>query len=473
MVERNKTTAAKHPQWVVTFGQELERARGYFGLTQAGLAGSDLSKSFVSLLETARSYPSVDSALLLARRSGASLAALLLDPGELRLDTALSLVSLARGAATSRPAWARNLVRTAEELTPDMPLWLKGEAVLIHALASVAESKPDEAEALSRQGLGLAERAQFVPGQARALALLGLIALIRRDFAGAFGLLSQAVARHRESSSLRSESGIKALIWLGTVSIKIGRSKHAKRMYEKALRLSSRLELTPLKGEALLGLGYLAKAEGDLASATQIVKEARTAFEQTEDVLNLSAAMNNLGALYREQGELDKALGAMQQAIRLMDRAGNLRARSASYEEMARVYLQLGDLDEAHKAARQALEDANQAGDRQHRAHALAALGRVAATRRQRSRAIRYLREAVRLFKTLGLRDARDEALVIWASCFKSRQERQKLHSTLPRPSERRRVLLPTATLPKPAHGINAVLPSKRSRPSGHRTGRG
>src|SRR3990172_12844391 len=106
MVKPKKTSDPARTRWIVAFGQRLERARGRMGLTQAELAGVDLSKSFVSLLETARSYPSVETLLLLARRAGTSVAGLLMDAGELRLDTSLSLLLMAREAVWTRPAWA-------------------------------------------------------------------------------------------------------------------------------------------------------------------------------------------------------------------------------------------------------------------------------------------------------------------------------------------------------------------------------
>src|SRR3972149_11915088 len=96
MVKQQKTIDTERARWIVAFGQRLERARGRMGLTQAELAGADLSKSFVSLLETARSYPSVETLLLLGRRAGTSAAGLLMDAGAPRRDTGPRRAPLAR-----------------------------------------------------------------------------------------------------------------------------------------------------------------------------------------------------------------------------------------------------------------------------------------------------------------------------------------------------------------------------------------
>ncbi len=405
MVKQQKTIDTARSRWIVAFGQRLEQARGRVGLTQAELAGADLSKSFVSLLETARSYPSVETLLLLASRAGTSVAGLLMDAGELRLDTALNLLALARESVWTRPAWAVSVIRAVEELVPDTPLWLKAEATIVRGIAATLENRLGEAEKLARQAQEYAEKAGFAPGQAQALALIGDVALLRREFTRSLALLSQAVALYRRSGSLRSEPGIKALIWLGAAAFRVGRSKYARRTYTKARTLAARLHLRVLEGQALWGLGYLAQVEGDLVKAGRLLQDAKRAFEDSEDLINLADVLLNLSILYREQGRLDQALAAVQHSIRIIAKLGNLRRRSNAHQDLAGVYLQMGNLEEAEKAAEQALDDADKVGDRKHRATALATLGRVAIVRKERSKAIRYLREAAQQLKALGLKD--------------------------------------------------------------------
>jgi len=405
MVKQQKTIDTARTRWIVAFGQRLERARGRMGLTQAELAGADLSKSFVSLLETARSYPSVETLLLLARRAGTSVAGLLMDAGELRLDTSLNLLALAHESVWTRPAWAVSVIRAVEELVPDTPLWLKAEATIVRGIAATLENRLAEAEKLARRAKEYAENAGYAPGQAHALALMGDVALLRREFTRSFTLLSQAVALYRQSGSLRSEPGIKALIWLGAAAFRVGRAKYARRTYTKARTLASRLNLSVLEGQALWGLGYLAQVEGDLGKAGRLLQDAKRAFEEGEDLINLGEVLMNLGVLYGEQGRLDQALAVVQQSIRIIEKVGSLRHRSAAHMDLAGIQLQMGNFEEAEKAAQQALDDAGKVDDRKHRATALATLGRVAAARKERSKAIRYLRESAQHLKALGLKD--------------------------------------------------------------------
>src|SRR4030067_3284215 len=89
-------------------------------------------------------------------------------------------------------------------------------------MAATLENRLAEAEKLARRAKEYAENAGYAPGQAHALALMGDVALLRREFTRSFTLLSQAVALYRQSGSLRSEPGIKALIWLGGAGFRVG-----------------------------------------------------------------------------------------------------------------------------------------------------------------------------------------------------------------------------------------------------------
>jgi transcriptional regulator with XRE-family HTH domain len=102
---------------LLQFGRRLRQARGYAGVTQEQLAGRDCNKSFISLLESGRSYPSVETVTALARRAGTSVASLLLDPEALRWETAYNLLHLAwQMDPAERGAEALRLAEMAETL---------------------------------------------------------------------------------------------------------------------------------------------------------------------------------------------------------------------------------------------------------------------------------------------------------------------------------------------------------------------
>ncbi len=399
------TASIAPPLWLTTFAQRLEEIRGHAGLTQEALARPELSKSFMSLLETARSYPSIDTLLLLSRRLRTSLAALLLDADERRLDIALALLSVAIESVNDRPHLAVRLVRTIEELFPEMPSWLRSEVLTVLGNVAFKENRLAEADRFAVDALRAAESAAFAPGAARVLFLRGRIALHRRDFSSAFALLSEAVRRLRTSRALRSKPGIDALIHLGSAAVMVGRPRLARRRYADALAMAKRLRLVAFEGKATMNLALLAWRKGDLRDAVALMEQAIGALEHEQQMQDLATSVANLGTLHRELGELDAAHKAFERGIRLKTQLGDVRGRSATYEELARLLLQRNDLKGARATARLALKDATVLDDAYLRGHALATLGRIALARRRRKEAMRYLRQALRLFKGLRLRD--------------------------------------------------------------------
>ncbi len=421
------------------------------GLTQSDLAGAELSKSFVSLLETARSYPSVETLLLLAKRAGASPGSLLLESADLQLDAALSLLTLASNSVWRRPAWARGLLDTVKELLPDMPLRIRAETAFLRGLTFAADGHLKEAEQQAEVSRRAAEQARFGPSIARASALSGHLLMLRRDFRKAMAQFGDAVGKFRASGSLRSEFGIRTLLWLGSTSIQTGRVRYARGVYEQARRLAARLGLRTLEGRALWGLGHHAWVEGDLTKAARLLLEAKSVFEESEDLAELGEVMRNLGRLLREQGKVDAARDALDHAVRVANQVGNLRMRSAAYEEMARVWVQRGDLERAEEAVGHAGRLARSAGDRLHRGRVLTIEGVIAARRGDRPKARRLLGQAVRVLGRVGAKDeaaevSRDLALLRGPATSSEADHyvAQALGSTAPRSMRKRAPRRPT-----------------------------
>jgi transcriptional regulator with XRE-family HTH domain len=86
------------------FGARLRELRVAAGMTQAQLAGSEFSKGFISLVETARARASLRAAQILADRLGVPLAELV-DPAALSATT-LRLRGLLSRAARIESALA-------------------------------------------------------------------------------------------------------------------------------------------------------------------------------------------------------------------------------------------------------------------------------------------------------------------------------------------------------------------------------
>ncbi len=388
------------------FGRRLLLSRGRAGLTQQALGSPDLSKSFISLLESGRSHPSVETVIALSRRVNTSIGALLLDPADLRRETALNLLHLAAQMDLStHGADAVHLVTAADALLPDMPAEFRARGALLRARAAIATNALDEATTWADQALAVARQHRLAVFHGMALALKGEVEVRRRTYKAALPLLEEATEKLQRTKAARTEENVRALISLGTTRDLLGQTDRAHRAYRRALDLSTRLRLQGLRGKALTGLGLVARARRQLDAAVTLMTQAYEAFAQVEDLTEMSRVLSNLGLVRREQGRLDDALAALEQALRVRERIPDPRGRSATLDELAQVYLALDRRQEAARAARRAIKEAQAGKDQVREAMAQVTLGRILRAQSRRGEAIELLRGAVATLKRLDLDD--------------------------------------------------------------------
>jgi tetratricopeptide (TPR) repeat protein len=389
---------------LLQFGRRLRTARNRLGLSQHELASPDLSKGFVSLLETARSYPSVETIIALARRTHTSVASLLLDPADLRLETARNLLHLAWVMDMTRhSADVPQLVDSAELLLPDMPAELRVQAKLVRARAAMATGAMDDAAGLADEAIVLVREQHLDDALGRALTVRGIVDERRGAYPAAAATLEDALDAMRRSKSVDTEEGVWAYLSLGVARWRMNQNDEAERAYREALALKASAELPRMQGRALTGLGLLAWTRGQLDQAVELFSQAYAVFQGIEDLAEMGRVLNNLGLVRREQGLHDEALAVLTTALHIREREGDARGRSATLDEIARVLLTLGRADEAADAARRAVADAQTAGDRARETVARVTLARVLRAQDQPEAAIGLLRAAVATLRDLGM----------------------------------------------------------------------
>jgi tetratricopeptide (TPR) repeat protein len=388
----------------VQFGRRLLLARGRAGLTQQGLGSPDLSKSFISLLESGRSHPSVETVIALARRVNSSVGSLLLDPASLRHETAVNLLHIASQMDLStQRADAIKLIDAARAALPDMPPNLSARAALLRTRAALAGGLLDDAATCGDEALALARRHKLSGLHGMALVLKGEIDLLRGNAKAALPLLEGGTTLLQRMKAARTEENIRGLISLGTVRFQMGQPDRAQRAYRRALEVATRLKIQGLRGKALTGMGLVAWTRRQFEQAVTLLTQAHEAFAQTEDLTEAARVLNNLGLIRREQGRLEDALAALDQALRIRERLDSARDRSATLDEIALVQLALGHHAEASKTARRAIREAQAARDQAREAACQVTLARVLRGQGRRRDAIEMLRGGVSTLTRLGL----------------------------------------------------------------------
>ncbi len=383
-------------------GERIRELRQNRGLTQAQLAAGEFTKSFISLLERGAANPSVETLLLLARRLGTSVDALLGSEGHLPDQAATNLLALSTQAIRQhRIELTAGLLRAARFVTESYGLdepfreLLLQEAHLALERRDYEPAGPKITESFQRC---VSAKDHWRTG--RALVLLGRLHLVRRQLRDAITSFEQALEELRRAKASRDPARSEALIALGTALVYLGNPDLAVRRYVEAVEAQPTRRDPVLRGRALWGLGLAYRRLGDLDRAGECLSQAKEVFEATEELPDLAGVMHNLGQLYFEQRRYKDALRYLAHALRVTERLDLKMMRSATLTEMARVHLGIGQLEDAAALAERAIETAEDAPDAMEVAEAKTVLATACAMQGRTDRGKVLMTEAVAIFQS-------------------------------------------------------------------------
>jgi len=394
--------APKSPVWLKRLGGRIRQARRIRGFTQTDIARPNLTKSFISLLESGRTYPSVSTLVALSNRLQTSLALLLLETPQLPRESTLNLLELARATAPSNAAKTDRLLAAVEALSEDADD-LRAELMLTRGDVAVAQGRPKDAERAFSDALSWSRKRRLHPFEPRALVRLAHLSLGRSEEETGRQRLEEALTQFRSTRTLRSVEGCDALLSYGEVLSREGRALRALRILEEVAQVAHRQDLPLTLGRAQLGIARIHFGAGRSAQTVTALRSAKDALLTASDSIELTGALRALGRMLYEAGELSDAHEALQSALQLQERVGETRSRASTLDDLARVLVRMGKIAEAQREAKTALAMAEAHRDSVQRARCLSTLGQVAKAQRRWKQAIAQLKESVELFKRARL----------------------------------------------------------------------
>lgn len=386
-------------------GQRVRELRQTRGMTQEQLAGEELTKSFISLLERDKAAPSIETAALIAQRLGTSVDALLGSPGHLQDQVASGLLTMSADAARRRNlTQAAELLKAAEILINLFPLAESSREITLQRAQLALEGRDFvRARELAQQARTQAEESNDLWRSARALTIQGQVDLKERKIPDAIQSLKQALSLLSQAKASRDPARVEALILLGSALVYQGQYEDAIRRFDEAADSQVASYHPILRGRALWGAGAAYRHLSQFDEAFESLHAAREIFEQSEELPDLVSVLHNLGQVALEGGKPQDALPYLHHALRVVDRLPMPDVRASTRTEIGRVHMALGNLEDAEAFAEQALEGARMAGDPVEVAEAQAILARVAFARGKPAEGTRFLRAAAAGFAARGM----------------------------------------------------------------------
>lgn len=181
-----------------------------------------------------------------------------------------------------------------------------------------------------------------------------------------------------------------------------GHLSEGRRWLEAALARPGHEPAVSDRGQALLGAGAVAQAQGDRERARVLLEEGLALFRQDADRSGMATALNMLGLVARDTGDPVEALARHEAGLDLA-RAANDPWRVTFSLNLLGLALQRQDQhDRAEAVLDEGLRIARSRGDRWGTAEALANLAHVAQRRGDDDQAAALYREGLTLYRAIG-----------------------------------------------------------------------
>ncbi len=355
-------------------GDRVRAARKELGLSQAQLAGEELTKGFISQLESGLVRPSVRSLQVIAARLGKPLDYFLGDE-PLATGKRVAFHRLAAETAVEAHDWGRVRDHVEQGLAETPDATERAHLLCLKAQAENAAGARERSFELVDEALGLVETAADPQLAASLLYLRG----------SAYGEAGQLVAA---TESLEASRDVieryevldprlrsRVMVALGTAYRRLKRSSKALASYEAALATASRSSELTLAARGYMGIAATHYDAGELDTAIAMYRRALELFRRVSDTDFELQALQSIAIVQFENGELEPAKAS---ARRAMDRAlevGNARWAAVAEVTLARIALQEGRADDSLRKAKHAESVLRESGDRIQQADALGATG--------------------------------------------------------------------------------------------------
>lgn len=289
--------------------------------------------------------------------------------------------------------------------------------------------------------------------------LLGESALAHQCFESALEctvVMPESPARHKLRSAvyegkgrlLEHESPQQALAWLQrgldelagsddqeaatALRIRIGSAQSAGSEYAEALQSLqqglAQLAAAPsaLRTSALIDIGNIYAAQGDLSRGHEYYTQALAIAEQLHDNFTVLAIRSNLAIDKEIAGDWPGAIDAYHQALALAERLGDVVEQTKLTNSLGNIYTKLGDDQAARTHLTRAIDLARLYNNREDLLYALISLADLHVRLGEVAAAEAPLTEAESLAGELAIESMQAEIAALWAQIYLQRGDPQR-----------------------------------------------
>jgi len=221
-------------------------------------------------------------------------------------------------------------------------------------------SKPDTALVIAQQGLSLARKINFKPGEGRCLLVTANIFTITGNYPQALEIQLEALKLFEDIHDDKRMAATLANI--SDVYFYEGDYRRSIEYSTKAISIQRKLHFSSALCIALINLGDTYQKTNQLDSAFIYSREGYALALSIKDVNRIGEGMSNLGDLYLKTGQPDSAMSYYRSSIEQYKQIDNDDGSCDAYLGMAKLFLKAGKTDSCLHYAGLSLSIAKNAG---------------------------------------------------------------------------------------------------------------
>ena len=393
----------------------------------AQLAGDDLTRQAIFLIETGKTRPSPQTLDLISRRTGKAVSyfksrSLRRPRGEqLGADPRVEELQ-----ALCLQQQFESAITLGRQVLADRPT-ARVEAHVRQYVgqAFVRSSRPDE-------GLEHLRRAEELlldahdPWLAVECADWEACALYLKEDPRALVVAEHALRLCRATSPRLPGTEARILEHIATIHAKNHDFDRAVDLYNEALQTAGAVRDLRQLGRTYHGLSMAYQERGEVAKAIEYTHKALALYALEDDTALLARGENELGLLMMAQGNMAKAEAAFRSALNHLDEARTERAKSHVLLSLAELQMKTGQLEVGVDTATGALALATRLDE----SHAMASghqlLGQLYERQGNRQSADREFKRAFRLLETNGFAERLTESHAAYAEILDARGDSRR-----------------------------------------------
>jgi tetratricopeptide (TPR) repeat protein len=384
------------------------------------MAGTDLTRQAIFLVEAGKTRPSMRTLELIASRTGKSVQTFLLNnplPGGPR-------------AADARVGELQALCvqqRFDDVITLGVPMLEhtmapRFEALVRHYVgqALVRSNRPDE-------GLEQLRRAQVLlekdpdPWLAVECADWEACALYLKEDSRALAVAEKALNLCRTTDPRLPGTEARILEHIATIHVKNHAYDRAVAFYEEALEVAGSMRDLSRLGRTYHGLSMAYQERGELGRAIEYTYKALALYALEHDTALVARGENELGLLLMRQGQMDRAGAAFRAALAHLDEVGSEVAKSHVLLSLGELQLKTGKVNDGIQIVKEAIDLGKRLDERLAQATGHVLLGQLYERKNRHQMADKEFGVALRLLKKEGRSDRLAESHASYADLLEAR----------------------------------------------------